>query len=148
MTRRRKYAIGTPKSGGPRDNQFLKENGNPVALRAWGPGSTARPSVVGRHNGVMARRKRDRIGRQLPVTAPRQQSHRSHWRADGAPKTAYRSQSDALSVADERRMDAGVELNVYAASLLGMARRQPKGTRGLTAENGTKELDDGTSVKP
>jgi hypothetical protein len=41
------------------------------------------------------------------------QSHRSHWRADGAPKTAYRSQSDALSVADERRMDSGVVLNVY-----------------------------------
>jgi hypothetical protein len=61
----------------------------------------------------MARRKRDRIGRQLPVTGTRQQSHRSHWRADGAPKTAYRSQRDALSVADERRMDAGVELNVY-----------------------------------
>jgi hypothetical protein len=61
----------------------------------------------------MPRRKRERIGRQLPAAVPRQQSHRSHWRADGAPKTSYRSQRDALSVADERRIDAGVELNVY-----------------------------------
>lgn len=37
----------------------------------------------------------------------------SHWRADGAPKTAYRSQSEALSVADERRDDTGLDLNVY-----------------------------------
>ncbi len=35
----------------------------------------------------------------------------------GAPtaprKTAYRSQAEALSVADERRDDTGLELNVY-----------------------------------
>jgi len=37
----------------------------------------------------------------------------SHWRADGAPKTAYRSQSDALTAALVRRQEAGVELNVY-----------------------------------
>jgi len=37
----------------------------------------------------------------------------SHWRADGAPKTPYRSQAEALSVADERRQDTGVDLQVY-----------------------------------
>jgi hypothetical protein len=47
------------------------------------------------------------------VPAPRRPSQRSHWRADGAPKTAYRTQRDALSVVDERRLDAGVDLNVY-----------------------------------
>jgi hypothetical protein len=67
----------------------------------------------GRDNGGVPRRKRDRIGRQLPVAAPRRPSHRSHWRADGAPKTAYRTQRDALSVVDERRADSGADLNVY-----------------------------------
>jgi hypothetical protein len=37
----------------------------------------------------------------------------SHWRADGAPKAAYRSQAEALSVADERRTDTGLDLSVY-----------------------------------
>ena len=37
----------------------------------------------------------------------------AHWRADGAPKNAYKTRSDALSVALERQQDTGVELNVY-----------------------------------
>jgi hypothetical protein len=37
----------------------------------------------------------------------------SHWRADGAPKTAYRNQGDALTAALVRRQESGVELNVY-----------------------------------
>ena len=37
----------------------------------------------------------------------------THWRADGAPKTAYRSQGDALTAALVRRQESGVELNVY-----------------------------------
>jgi hypothetical protein len=37
----------------------------------------------------------------------------SHWRADGAPKTPYRTQSDALTAALVRRQESGVELNVY-----------------------------------
>jgi hypothetical protein len=37
----------------------------------------------------------------------------SHWRADGQPKAAYRSQSDALTAALVRRQESGVELNVY-----------------------------------
>jgi len=36
-----------------------------------------------------------------------------HWRADGLPKTAYRSQSDALTAALVRRQESGVDLNVY-----------------------------------
>jgi hypothetical protein len=37
----------------------------------------------------------------------------SHWRDDGLPKTPYASQSDAWAMADERRQDTGVVLNVY-----------------------------------
>ena len=37
----------------------------------------------------------------------------THWRADGRPKTAYATQRDALSMADERRHDTGVHLNAY-----------------------------------
>jgi hypothetical protein len=40
-----------------------------------------------------------------------------HWRADGAPKTAYRSQQEAWSMADERRGDTGVDLNVYRCDI-------------------------------
>ncbi len=37
----------------------------------------------------------------------------SHWRADGTPKDSYRSQTEALVVADERRRISGADLNVY-----------------------------------
>jgi len=37
----------------------------------------------------------------------------SHWRADGQPKTAYRSQSDALTASLVRSQESGVELDVY-----------------------------------
>jgi hypothetical protein len=37
----------------------------------------------------------------------------SHWRSDGVPKTAYASESEAWAMADERRQDTGVILNVY-----------------------------------
>ena len=43
----------------------------------------------------------------------RGQSLGAHWRADGTPKTAYRSERDAWSMADERRGETGVELAVY-----------------------------------
>ena len=59
----------------------------------------------------MPRRKRN-------PPRPRTDSDRSqglgaHWRADGAPKNAYKTMSDALAVALERRQDTGVALNVY-----------------------------------
>jgi hypothetical protein len=41
----------------------------------------------------------------------------THWRADGQPKSAYRSQGEALGVADERRFDSGVDLNVYQCEI-------------------------------
>jgi hypothetical protein len=41
----------------------------------------------------------------------------AHWRADGQPKSAYRSQGEALGVADERRSESGVDLNVYQCDI-------------------------------
>jgi hypothetical protein len=55
-------------------------------------------------------RRRGSPGRTGPEERP---NPGSHWRADGVPKAAYRSQTEALSVADERRHDSGLELNVY-----------------------------------
>jgi len=37
----------------------------------------------------------------------------SHWRADGLPKAAYGTQSDAVTAALVRRQESGVELDVY-----------------------------------
>jgi hypothetical protein len=37
----------------------------------------------------------------------------SHWRADGQPKVRYSTQRDALSAADERGEESGVELGAY-----------------------------------
>ena len=37
----------------------------------------------------------------------------SHWRSDGRPKVGYRTQSEALSAADERAEESGVELSAY-----------------------------------
>jgi hypothetical protein len=59
------------------------------------------------------RSRRGRSHPPPPATTSQQASHRSHWRADGAPKSAYRSQGEALSVADERRQESGVDLNAY-----------------------------------
>jgi hypothetical protein len=61
----------------------------------------------------MARRHGSRSGLRRHTASDRPKSLGSHWRADGAPKTAYGSQGEALGVADEQRQDFGVDLNVY-----------------------------------
>lgn len=71
----------------------------------------------------MARRNAPRRGGRRVRTADRgsdeltRVSPGSHWRADGQPKSAYASQGEALSMADERRADSGVELNVYQCEI-------------------------------
>jgi hypothetical protein len=65
------------------------------------------------HNGAMARRRNNRPGGRPGGSEPRSFSIGAHWRADGAPKTSYSSQGEALSVADEKRMEDDVELKVY-----------------------------------
>jgi hypothetical protein len=55
----------------------------------------------------------------------------AHWRADGTPKTAYRSEREAWSMADERRRETGVELAVYCCDFcsawhLGNSRGRPE----------------------
>jgi hypothetical protein len=59
----------------------------------------------------MPRRKRNPP--RPRVDADWRQGLGAHLRADGAPKNAYRTRSDALAVALERQQDTGVELNVY-----------------------------------
>jgi hypothetical protein len=61
----------------------------------------------------MGRRKARRRNVPTRSGAVRRVNPGSHWRADGTPKAAYRSQAEALSVADERRYDTGLELTVY-----------------------------------
>ena len=58
-----------------------------------------------------------RGGRRPPADRARPLSPGSHWRADGAPKATYRTQQEALSVADERQLESGVDLNVYQCDL-------------------------------
>jgi len=41
----------------------------------------------------------------------------SHFRADGRPKTAFRTQREATAAADERRRESGADLNVYQCDL-------------------------------
>ncbi len=61
----------------------------------------------------MARRGSPGRGRRRAIGDDRPYSLGAHWRADGAPKTSYSSQGEALSVADELRQDTGADLNVY-----------------------------------
>jgi len=72
------------------------------------------PSPASRQNDPMPRRNKARKSESRQT----EDSHRivglgSHWRADGNPKAAYRSQSDALTAALVRRQESGVELSVY-----------------------------------
>ena len=66
------------------------------------------------HGAPNARRRRG----ESP-TPHRVPSLGAHWRADGAPKTSYASQIDALSAADERRQESGADLNVYRCDFCG-----------------------------
>ena len=61
----------------------------------------------------MARGRRRAHLRQPPTDGGSPRRLGPHWRADGAPKAAYVTQGEALSVADERRRETGVELSVY-----------------------------------
>jgi hypothetical protein len=67
----------------------------------------------------MPRRNRARTGRGRPSEGDegRPSRLRSHWRADGRPKTAYSSQADALTAALVRRQESSVELNVYVCDV-------------------------------
>jgi hypothetical protein len=62
------------------------------------------------HNGGVPRRRHPH--RPLSV------SH-THWRSDGQAKTRYDSPGAAHGAAEERRREAGVELNVYACDFCG-----------------------------
>jgi len=59
------------------------------------------------------RRKYGRSGHRRGDEGDRIPGLGSHWRSDGAAKTAYQNQRDALVVADLRRQESGVDLSVY-----------------------------------
>ena len=61
----------------------------------------------------MGRRKTRRRASQREASASHPPSLGAHWRADGAPKTAYRSEAEALAMAEERRRETGAVLSVY-----------------------------------
>jgi hypothetical protein len=61
----------------------------------------------------MPRRNNARPGQGHQAEDDRISGLGSHWRADGKPKTAYPSRSDALTAALVRRQESGVELDVY-----------------------------------
>jgi hypothetical protein len=58
---------------------------------------------------------RRRLRRQ---TASRQ-TRLPHWRADGQPKTRYRSEEEANRAAFGYRLDHGVDLGAYACEICG-----------------------------
>jgi hypothetical protein len=79
---------------------------------------------------AMAHRSRRRKAPWRVPEAGRPPSLGTHWRADGAPKTSYRSQRDALSAADERRQESGADLNVYCCDFCGAWHMGNRGGRG------------------
>ena len=80
---------------------------------------------------TMASRPKRRKPSWRDANPPENTNPGAHWRADGAPKTAYRSQAEALSVADERRQDSGAELNVYQCGFCHAWHMGSRGSRGL-----------------
>jgi hypothetical protein len=71
-------------------------------------------SPASRQNDPMPRRNKERKRESLQTQGTnRMAGLGSHWRADGNPKAAYRSQGDGLTAALVRRQESGVELNVY-----------------------------------
>jgi hypothetical protein len=61
----------------------------------------------------MARRSSRRRASRRDSEGFRIPSLGAHWRADGAPKKAYRSQGEAQAAADDRRLESGADLDVY-----------------------------------
>jgi hypothetical protein len=75
-------------------------------------------SPTSNQNGRMPRRNSGRKGQGRHTQGTdRTAGLGTHWRADGQPKTVYRSQSDALTAASVRRQESGVELNVYSCDV-------------------------------
>jgi hypothetical protein len=65
-------------------------------------------------NRVMSRRNHATRGSGRGRTQARPFSFGSHWRSDGGPKTAFRSQQDALRAANVRHIESGTLLHAYA----------------------------------
>jgi hypothetical protein len=64
-------------------------------------------------NGVVSRRNLPNRKGRSRRDDPRPFSLGSHYRADGAPKAAFRSQQEAQRAANVRQLESGVTLHVY-----------------------------------
>jgi len=60
---------------------------------------------------VASRRRARRVAERRPRLA--------HWRADGEPKTRYRSESDANRACLQARLEHGVDLGSYLCEFCG-----------------------------
>ena len=61
---------------------------------------------------MASRRRLRRQGQSRPVRLP-------HWRADGQPKTRFRTEQEANRAALASRLDHGVDLAAYACDTCG-----------------------------
>ena len=67
----------------------------------------------------MAKARRGRTRHRRPHDPDAGGGPREHWRADGAPKTAYASPGDANRYALQARLEDGVDLTPYTCSICG-----------------------------
>ena len=67
----------------------------------------------------MAKARRGRTRHRRPRDPGAGGGPREHWRADGAPKTAYPSSADANRYALQARLEEGVDLDPYTCSICG-----------------------------
>jgi hypothetical protein len=68
---------------------------------------------------VPPRRRRGKRPIRTPTSAPGSRRMGSHWRADGAEKTRFRSADDANRAAFAYRLEHGVDLAVYSCEVCG-----------------------------
>jgi hypothetical protein len=57
--------------------------------------------------------------RRVRRTSEPRRPRLSHWRADGEPKTRFRSEADANRACLAARLDHGVDLNAYLCEFCG-----------------------------
>ena len=87
-----------------RGTSLRRQHGEPVATR---------------QNGAMPRRHTSRTTPARARDDSRPPGVGAHSRRDGTAKTPYMSRGEALSVADERLHEAGVQLDVYCCGVCG-----------------------------
>lgn len=67
----------------------------------------------------MAKARRGRRPHRRPRDPEATGGRREHWRADGAPKTAYGSADEANRATLQARLEHGVDLDPYSCGICG-----------------------------